>query len=685
MKKTFVSLLLLALLAPSIAAMMPMAASYDHEDNFTIRDFDTTTVSNGIILYPNDTDKARVIRADDYNFRYSKLMIFNKDGLLVEAGGDLVANADGTFGSCQTFVSIPPKGFMIAFPSSTPKLYACFTTAMEGAMLYNATMSTIYPVYGSYDKTAKTLTIRYNDPVAPSKDAPTFLFVGNSTTYFNGTPIKFKAMAAAAGKEIVVEYCTFGSAYLSEFADATHERGKAFRNKLNSKKYDYIVFQDAASADYYKSKAAMDILMPLVEANGAQALLYMRYSTGDAGTQRHYGNYPQLSKDFGGLPVANVTGAFNICRELYPDINLLAEDLGHHSCEGSYLIASTWMEAFLGIDPRGNSYTANLPADTVAALQECAVLVAEEGLELPEKDTSITIGDKKYPLISKDKKYTSDGQVYTGNWTDADASGNPLGKRTDGNFAPAGDDTSMGCWSTSTGTTSIVIDLEKVMSVKAFRTDLWGGTWGVPNPNQSTVSVEISTDGKSFTPVGDMIATNIENTGAWQGKLFTLLLNGEEEARYVKFVYTMNDGNRKFCWSSECAVYGATDGEEPPKDDPDTSDPDESQPDESAPEISEPEESAPDTSDPEEDAPEESVTDESVESTPADESIPADESTPTVSEPANSKAESNAQTPSVDGSDDGNEGGSATLWIVLGVVAVVAVAAVLFFVLKKKR
>ncbi len=676
MKKMFLSLLLLAMLAPSFAALMPVAATYDHEDTYTIKDFDTTT-GGGIIVYPNDTNNTRVIKAEDYNFRYSKLMIFNKDGLLIEAGGDLVANTDGTYGSAQTIVNIPPKGFMVAFSSGTKGLSDCFNAAMEGAMLYNATMSTILPVYGSYDKAAKTLTIRYDNPVAPSKDAPRFLFVGNSTTYFNGTPIKFKAMAAAAGKEIVVEYCTYGSAYLSEFADANHERGKAFRNKLNSTKYDYIVFQDAAAADYYKSKAAMDILMPLVEANGAQGLLYMRYSTSDDGTLRHYGNYPRLSKDFD-LPVANVTGAFNICREEYPDINLLAEDLGHHSCEGSYLIAATWLEAFLDIDPRGNSYTANLPADTVAALQECAAKVADEDLELPEKDTSITLDGEKYELVSKDKTYTTDGQVYSGTWTDADANGLPLGKRTDGNFASAGDDAAVGCWSTSTGTTSIVIDLESTTSLKAFRADLWGGTWGIPAPGQSTVAIEVSTDGNSFTALGEATPEDLQASGEWKGKLFTLVLDEEVEARYVKFTYTLNEGNKKFCWSSECAVYGAGSGEKPPKDDPDTSEPDTSEPDTSEPENSQPEVSEPENSQPEVSEPETSTP---AESTP-DGSV-SEESAESTDTPSNQ--ESTEQTASSDASANEDEGGSATLWIILGVVVVAVAAVAVFLFLKKKQ
>jgi len=548
MKKSILFLLTAALLTPLFGAVAPIAETYDHTETIDIAEIDIkASAGAGVILYPNDSDSPRVLTSAEYNFRYTKLMIFDKDGVLIEAGGDLVPED-----SVQLSVTVPPHGFMIAYGSAAPQaLRTCFTVAMENAMLYNATMSIIYPMFGSYDINSKKLTISYDDAVAPSKDAPKFLFVGNSTTYVNGTPLKFKALCAAAGKEVVVEYCTFGSAYLSEFADANHERGKAFRNKLNSTKYDYIVLQDAASADFYKSKAAMDILMPLIEVNGAQALLYMRYSTGDAGTQRHYGNYPRLSKEFGDLPVANVTGSFNLCRELYPDIELLADDGGHHSREGSYLIAATWMHAFLGIDPRGNTYTASMPDDTVAALQECAYKISEMGLELPEADTSYELDGVKYEMISKDKSYTVNGSVYEGNWTDADGNGKPLGKRTDGMFAGAGDDTAMGCWTGAT--TSMTIDLESVRSIKVLKTDLWGGNWGIPDPNEGVISVEISTDGTDFESIGELNRTPGEAGGAWKKCDFLLELDNAVSARYVRVTYTLT-GN--FCWTSEFAVYG---------------------------------------------------------------------------------------------------------------------------------
>jgi len=176
MKRMLISLLLLALVSPTVLAVRPGAEGYDHEVSVAIKGYDTTF--SGVTVYPNDTDKPRVIASDTYNFRYAKVFIFDKDGRLIEAGGDLLANKDGTYGAPQLSVTVPAGGFLAAFSSSSKELWNCYNVAMEGAMLYNATMSIIYPMYGSYDKGTNTLTIRYDDPVAPSKDAPRYLFVG---------------------------------------------------------------------------------------------------------------------------------------------------------------------------------------------------------------------------------------------------------------------------------------------------------------------------------------------------------------------------------------------------------------------------------------------------------------------------------------------------------------------------
>ncbi|MBS1333871.1 MAG: hypothetical protein HP049_05340, partial [Clostridiales bacterium] len=146
-------------------------------------------------------------------------------------------------------VTIPAGGFLIAFGAGADeRLKQCYDTAFEGAMLYNATMSVIYDVRGTLDAETRQLSIAYPAPEPETDETLKFLFVGNSMTYFNGTPLKFKALCRAAGIDVSVTYCTFGSAYLSEFADETHERGRALRRALNDKAFDYVVLQDAGGA-----------------------------------------------------------------------------------------------------------------------------------------------------------------------------------------------------------------------------------------------------------------------------------------------------------------------------------------------------------------------------------------------------------------------------------------------------
>lgn len=563
MKKAFLAILTAALLLSAVGAVFPLAASADHSEVYDVSGVDVTTTASGVFVYPNEGDTVRVIGASEYHFRYATLLIFDKDGWLIEAGANLLANENGVNGSPQLAVSVPAGGFLVAFGSSAPAgLKQCYQTAMEGAMLYNATMSVIYKVHGSYDKGNAKLTIAYDDPAPVSSSAKRYLFVGNSTTYFNGTPIKFKGLAQAAGAEVDVEYCTFGSAYLSEFADETHERGKALRNKLNGNSYDFVVLQDAGSADYHMTQPAVDTILPLIEANGATALLYMRYSSSSdpalrlAGSKEHYDNYSRLAEEYG-LDYAPVAPAFLICAEKYPEINLYADDNSHHSAAGSYLIACVWLQSYLGIDPRGNAYTANLPEEVAAALQECAAIACEEGYAFPEEDTSYTVDGVKYEMISKDKPYTVSGEVYTGDWTDADESGNPLGKRTDGKFALTGEDTAIGCWSGDTNSTTV--DLGVLSEIKVIRTDLWGGTWGIPDPNGATVTVEISADGKSFTSVGDAVRTEQTASGEWKKCDFTLILDEAAEARYVRVTYRLAG---RFGWSSEVGIYGTAKAQE---------------------------------------------------------------------------------------------------------------------------
>jgi hypothetical protein len=79
--------------------------------------------------------------------------------------------------------------------------------------------------------------------------------------------------------------------------------------------------------------------------------------------------------------------------------------------------------------------------DIAAKLQECAYIACTEGYDFekePEKEDNFT--DKNgntYKNIAVKKPYTVTGEVYSSDkWTDANADGSPIGKLTDGSYAP---------------------------------------------------------------------------------------------------------------------------------------------------------------------------------------------------------------------------------------------------------
>lgn len=350
---------------------------------FNIFGCDCPAESDKITVYPNNSDAPRVIKADEYNFRNSLLLLFGGDGSLHELGAGLLANKDGTFGSPQTSVTVPAGGFLVAFGYSVDEdIIKCYTIATEGAMLYNATRIATFDMYAEFDDKNSKLSICFEQQ-EHDECAPRYLFVGNSNTYFQGTPMLFRSLCRAAGIEVTVDYCTFGSAYLSEFADPEHERGKALRNALKENKYDYVFLQDANRAAFADSAHSLDIIFELVVKNGATPVLCMPYVdvSGDGmydKTEERYHDYKLFSTVFGAkLVPAGLS--FPVCRDRYPKINLYADDLAHHSKEGAYLMACVWFYSMTGISPIGNPFDPHFKKSVVTALQRCAVIACNKG------------------------------------------------------------------------------------------------------------------------------------------------------------------------------------------------------------------------------------------------------------------------------------------------------------------
>lgn len=230
-------------------------------------------------------------------------------------------------------------------------------------------------------------------PYPEKADEKSFLFVGNSATFYFNSAFKFKCIAESLGINVDVTSCCYGSAYLSYYADPNYKpHGDTFRAKLAAKNYDYVVLQDNSGANFETAKAAVDVMLPMIKENGAEAMLYMRYSSNDDPAQRlnsakrHYDTYTKLAEEFGIDKIARSAEAFLICTEKYPEINLYFTDNSHHNNAGAYLIACVMAIEFLGVDITDATYTAGLDEDTASKLKECAKLACTEGYTFPENN-----------------------------------------------------------------------------------------------------------------------------------------------------------------------------------------------------------------------------------------------------------------------------------------------------------
>ena len=87
------------------------------------------------VLFRAPDGEPRVLPAGIHNFAAASMLIFDGDGRLYEAGGELLANTDGRNGSPQLSVTIPSGGFLVAFgPQADARLHACKARAFEGGV-----------------------------------------------------------------------------------------------------------------------------------------------------------------------------------------------------------------------------------------------------------------------------------------------------------------------------------------------------------------------------------------------------------------------------------------------------------------------------------------------------------------------------------------------------------------------
>lgn len=403
----------------------------------------------------------------------------------------------------------------------------------------------------------------------PEVDALDFLFIGNSSTYYFHNPVKFELICESVGINVNLTYCTIGSSYMSNFADPSHARcGAPLRTKLAEKKYDYIVIHDNSNADYDESQPAMETLMPLFKENGAEVVLYKRYSSSSSVSQRiasaykHHRNYERLASTYDIEKVAPVADAFLLTANKYPEISMHHTDNSHHNNTSSYLIALVWAKTILGIDLSEVTYISDLTEATANKLKDIANIACDEGY--PFDQLCYTTGGVQYRNVAAHKDYTVNGNAYSGNafWSDV-TNGNTKGKLTDTALATYGNDHAIGAYVGKS--VDVTVDLGAVYDITAFKTDLYGNSgWGIAYPSENTVTYAISNDGLNFTPVGNGTMTETLSDAEWKAADFVLAPSSAVSARYVRATYTNNNGNTNtHFWMSELSVFGTKSANQP--------------------------------------------------------------------------------------------------------------------------
>lgn len=187
------------------------------------------------------------------------------------------------------------------------------------------------------------------------KKSLNILFVGNSYTYYNDMPeAYFKKAAEEAGYHVTVTAITKGGAYLHQYADPEHERGKRLRQEIDGRHYDIAVIQEQSlnpikdESDFLDGvrdmKALIDaehfVLYATWGRNMGSATLEELALTRAEMTEKLSLAYNKAAKLYD-MRVAEVGKAF---LHYEPRNDLYDEDLSHPSAIGSAIAAGVIWE-----------------------------------------------------------------------------------------------------------------------------------------------------------------------------------------------------------------------------------------------------------------------------------------------------------------------------------------------------
>ena len=165
-------------------------------------------------------------------------------------------------------------------------------------------------------------------------------------------------MANACNLDVQVDKLTFGGYYLHQYADFESENGMLFLKKMDEENFDIVVIQDQSlnpALNYDDFFAAAQKLCNAIRKKGATPIFYQTWayrnesqmlkSTGFSYDEMHEKlekAYQTAAKQLDTIAVP-VGRAFYTMTKNRPDVNLLASDDHHPSCEGSLVAASVFL------------------------------------------------------------------------------------------------------------------------------------------------------------------------------------------------------------------------------------------------------------------------------------------------------------------------------------------------------
>ena len=225
------------------------------------------------------------------------------------------------------------------------------------------------------------------------------LWIGNSYTGTNNLPLMFYNLAISGGDTVVYESNTPGG-----MTFLGHTTNAATLQKIAANTWDFVILQaqsqepsfppSQVAAQTYPYARVLDSLIHIANPC-ARTIFYMTWGrkygdaqncpiyppicTFDGMNNRLWESYKEMADDNRGV-VSPVGIAWKRSREADSTINLWSGDNSHPSVAGSYLTACVFYATMLRKNPVGLSYTAGLPANQAAFLQEIARETVEDSL-----------------------------------------------------------------------------------------------------------------------------------------------------------------------------------------------------------------------------------------------------------------------------------------------------------------